>query len=168
MWWPEVNKQIAEVVQHCTVCAQEAQQRKEPLIKSTLPDYPWQVIGTGFFGLKGAKYLLIVDYFSRYPEVIKMTSTTSEATISVLKSVFTRHGILEVVRSDNGPQYAATEFSESAKEYGFRHRTSSPKYPQSNSLAEQMVQTIKLSLKQTKDLLRVLLSYRSHGVTEAL
>ena len=119
------------------------------------------MIGTDLFELKGAKYLLIVNYFSRCPEVIKMTSTTSAATISLLKSVFARHGILEVVHSDNGPQYAATEFSEFAKEYGFRHRTSSPKYLQSNGLAEQMVQTIKLSLKQTKDLFRVLLSYHS-------
>ena len=81
-----------------------------------------------------------------------MTSTTFAATVLVLKSVFARHGIPEVVRSDNGPQYAATEFSKFAKEYGFRHRTSSLKYLQSNGLAERMVQTIKLSLKQTKDL----------------
>ena len=161
VWWPGVNKQVAERVHNCTMCAQEAQQRREPLMKSTLPDYPWQVIGTDLFELNGTKYLLVVDYFSRYPEVTKMNSTTSPATIAVLKSVFAYHGIPEVVCSDNGPQYASTEFSEFAQEYGFRHVTSSPKCPQSNGLAEQMVQTIKHSFKHTKDLNRVLLSYRS-------
>ena len=53
MWWPGVNKQIVKVVRHCTVCTQEAQQRKEPLIKSTLPDYPWQVIGADLFEFNG-------------------------------------------------------------------------------------------------------------------
>ena len=77
VWWPGITKQIAEMVRQCHVCAQEAQQRKEPLIKSALPDYPWQVVGTDLFELKGTHYLLVVDYFSRYPEVIKITSTTS-------------------------------------------------------------------------------------------
>ena len=91
------------MVHQCPVCAQEAQQRKEPLIKSALPDYPWQVVGTDLFELKGVHYLLVVDYFSRYPEMIKVISTTSVAIITVLKSIFSRHGIPEVLRSDNGP-----------------------------------------------------------------
>jgi hypothetical protein len=63
------------------------------------------VIGTDLFELKGVTYLLVVDYFSRYPEIAKFTSTTSLAVINVLKSIFARHGIPEVIRSDNGPQY---------------------------------------------------------------
>lgn len=143
------------------VCAQEAQQRKEPLIKSALPDYPWQIVGTDLFELKGLHYLLIVDYFSRYPEVTKLSSTTSATIISVLKSVFSRHGIPEVVRSDNGPQYSSKEFSDFAAEYGFCHVTSSPKYPQSNGQAERTVQTVKHLLKQSKDPYKAMLSYCS-------
>ena len=67
---------------------------------SQLPEYPWQTVGTDLFEIH---YLLIVDYFSRYPEVIQLTSTTSTAVIRTLKSVFSRHGIPETVRSDNGP-----------------------------------------------------------------
>ena len=103
VWWPGITKQIAEMIRQCPECAQEAQYRKEPLIKAALPDYPWQVVGTDLFKLKGIQYLLVVDCFSRYPEVTKLTSTTSATTISVLKSIFSRHGIPEVLRSDNGP-----------------------------------------------------------------
>ena len=98
-------------------CAQEAQHRKEPLIKAALPDYPWQVVGTDLFELKGVQYLPVVDYFSRYPEVTKLTSITSATTISVLKSIFSRYGIPEVLRSDNGPQYSSKEFSDFVIEY---------------------------------------------------
>ena len=55
-------------------------------------------------------YLLVVDYFSRYPEVVKLTSTTSATIISVLKNIFARHGIPEVLGSDNGPQYASAVY----------------------------------------------------------
>ena len=107
VWWPGIVKQVTEMIRRCSVCAREAAPKREPLIISPLPDYPWQVIGTDLFELKGASYLLVVDYFSRYPEIAKLTSTTSQAVITVLKSIFARHGIPEVIRSDNGPQYAS-------------------------------------------------------------
>ena len=103
----------------------------------------------------------MVDYFSRYPEVVQLRSTTSGAVISHLKSVFARHGIPEVVRSDNGPQYASKEFSEFAQSYGFQHITSSPKYPQSNGQAERMVQTVKQLLRDSEDPYLAILSYRA-------
>ena len=82
------------------------------------------------FELKGHQYLLTVDYFSRYPEVARLTKTTSSFVISKLKDVFARHGIPEIVRSDNGMQFSAQEFAEFANTYGFEHVTSSLKYPQ--------------------------------------
>ena len=75
------------------------------MIKSNLPDYPWQVVGTDLFELKGHQYMVTVD-FSHYPEVAKLTKTTSSIVISKLKDVFARHGIPEIVRSDNGLQFS--------------------------------------------------------------
>ena len=103
----------------------------------------------------------MVDYFSRYPEVLQLTSTTSMSVISALKSVFSRHGIPEIVRSDNGPQYSSAEFMSFASSYGFHHLTSSPQFPQSNGQAERAVQTIKNLLKKSDDLYTSLLSYRA-------
>ena len=114
VWWPEISKQIVEMIRQCPQCAHPTS--KGTTNKVAFPDYPWQVVGTDLFKLKGVQYLLIVDYFSLYPEVTKLTSTTSATTISVLKSIFSRHGIPEVLRSDNGPQYSSKEFSDFARE----------------------------------------------------
>jgi len=54
---------------------------------SSLPDYPWQVVGTDFFELDKS----IVDYFSLYPEIVKMSSTTSACIIAALKNIL--HGM---------------------------------------------------------------------------
>ena len=59
-----------------------------------------------------------------------------------MKTLFARHGVPEVVKSDNGPQYSSGEFAEFTKTWGFRHVTSSPLYPQSNGLAERTAKSI--------------------------
>ena len=161
VWWPGVTQHILQMVQNCGACIKESRQGKEPLVISDLPKYPWQVVGTDLFELNKRNYLLVVDYFSRYPEVIQVTSTTSPTIISALKSVFLRHGIPEIVRSANGPQYSSTEFLSFASSYGFQHCTSSPRFPQSNGQAERSVQTVKNLLKKSHDLYTSLLSYRA-------
>ena len=78
----------------------------------------------------------MVDCYSRYTEAAKLALMTAASIISHLKSTFSRHGIPETVMSDNGPQYSALVFKSFAEEYGFKHITSSPKYPQANGAAE--------------------------------
>ena len=107
VWWPGLTQQLKRFIQNCPQCARDYRPNKEPLITSTLPDYPWQQVATDLFQLKGADYLVIVDYFSRYPEVHKLTRTTSQSVINSLKTVFARHGIPETLRTDNGPQFSS-------------------------------------------------------------
>ena len=90
-----------------------------------------------------------------------MSSTASLSTIAAVESVFSRHGIPEEVKSDNGLQYSPQEFAAFSKAYNFKYVTSSPLYPQSNGLAEKMVQTVKKILRQSNDIHKGLLEYRS-------
>ena len=75
--------------------------------------------------------------------------------------IFSRYGIPDVLRSDNSRQYASKEFEEFTKSYGFRHKTSSPLYSQSNGLAERMVQTAKHLLSRSDDSQLTLLMHRA-------
>ena len=161
VWWPGITTQVKQMVGNCKSCAKNVQHRREPLITTSLPKYPWEVVGTDLFELQGQQYLLVVDYFSRYPEVVKLKSTTTSSVIALLKACFARHGIPEVVRSDNGPQFASREFAEFANSYGFEHRTSSPRYPQSNGMVERGVKTVKKLLKQSPDPHLAVLSFRA-------
>ena len=121
----------------------------------------WSQIASDLFILDEATYLLVVDYFSRYPKIAKPRRTTSGDVISALHSIFKRHGVPEVMVSDNGPQYSSHEMEEFVSTYGFTHITSSPHYPQSNGLAERPVQTVKQLLKKSQDLHLALLVYRA-------
>lgn len=107
------------------------------------------------------EYLLLVDYFSRFIEVAKLTHTTSIAVIGHMKSIFARHGIPVEVRSDNGPQFSSERFQKFASEWGFVHTTSSPRFPQSNGEAERAVRTVKNLLKKESDPYLAFLAYRA-------
>ena len=131
------------------------------MISSTLSDYPWQKVGSDLFHFKGATYLLIVHYYLHYPEIIKLSSTTSDSNLRALRSIFSRLGILEVLISDNGLQYASEVMKDFAKSYGFEHITNSPRCPQGNALAERTVKTVKALLKKYADLYLALLAYRA-------
>ena len=159
VWWPGISRHVEDFVRKCQYCAKHAVPRKEPLIPSTLPDYPWQKVGTDLFVLGKDTYIVTVDYFSRYPEIVKLTSTTSQCIIAALKGIFARHGIPETVVSDNGPQYSSQEFTEFAGDYSFHHVTSSPHYPQSIGQVERTVKTVKKLLSGSNDPCLSLLAY---------
>ena len=148
-------------MEQCKECAKEAPKNREPLIVTSLPNYPWQMVGVDLFELNKDHYLLIVDYFSRYPEVIQLTSTTSAAVVKVMKSIFSRNGVPEVVRSDNGPQFSAEEFAKFASSYGFQHVSSNPRYAQSNGQVECMVRTVKKMILKPDDPYLAIISYWS-------
>ena len=132
---------------------------------SEIPDLPWEAVGTDLFHWNGNNYLIIVDYLSKYFEIAKLEKTKSTCVITHMKSIFARHGIPKIVRSDCGPQYTSGEFRKFSEEWGFAHQKSSPNYQQSNGLAERFVQTAKRILtksqKEGKDPYLSILAYRN-------
>ncbi|UYV72861.1 hypothetical protein LAZ67_10001016, partial [Cordylochernes scorpioides] len=87
---------------------------------------------------------------------------TASVVVRSCKSIFARHGIPETVVSDNGTQFgAAREFANFARQYGFTHVTSSPRFPQSNGIAGAGVKIAKLIFKKNQDPSLGLLEYRS-------
>ena len=100
VWWPGLSAQIKVMVEDCTTCSKHRQQHPEPLMLRPLPERPWQLIATDLFNLEKVTYLLVVDYYSRYVEVVALPkSTSSLKIIQALKTIFARHGILRSVQT---------------------------------------------------------------------
>ena len=134
----------------CSTCCKMQSQQAEPLMPTPLPTLPWQKVGVDLFEYKKSSYIIVIDYFSRFIEIAKLTSTSSTAVTTHMKSIFGRHGIPCCVMSDNGPQFSAATFSSFATEYGFTHYTSSPRYPQANGEVERGVRTVKTRQKRAQ------------------
>jgi len=173
LFWPGISRDIKQMTENCPTCARfSKQQPKETLHPHNVPSYPWQRLGCDLFDYGGAQYLLVADYYSKYPIVRKLSSTTSAAIINHLKSIFAEHGIPESLVSDNGPQYSSKEFAAFCDQWGINHITSSPVYPKSNGFIERMVQTVKNLLRKSEaagqDPYLALLSYRATPVDSNL
>ena len=160
VWWPRISTDLEELMKRCTKCCKEQVQRSQPMTSSQLLHLPWQKVGTDFFEWDKHNYVLVVDYYSHYIEIARLSTESAQDVINKTKSIFARHGIPETVMSDNGPQYTSKAYEKFAKEYQFNHLTSSPYYPQSNGEAERAVCTIKGLLKKCEDSYLALLFYR--------
>ena len=149
IFWPGMNKQIEETVKKCAVCLQHQNKpQKEPLIPHEVPKLPWNKVATDLFELDGDHYLVMVDYYSNFIEAAQLPDTKTSTVLREVKGNIARHGVMETLVSDNGPQYRSEAFEKCMKTCGIKHITSSPLYPQSNGLAEKAVQTVKKTIKK--------------------
>ena len=168
VFWPGINQDIENTVGRCPTCNMfRSSQASEPLIPHPVPLYAYQKVGADIFTLRGKDYLLVVDYFSKFPEYVQLTSKSAECIIQHLKDIFSRYGIPETLMADNNPfnSFAMRQFAES---WGFQIITSSPRYPKSNGQAERFVQTIKQLMRKAvesnQDVSIALLQYRNASV----
>lgn len=149
IWWPKISQAVKDKVLSCSHCNEhKPSQHREPLITTSLPELPWQKLAADLCEFKGENFLVVMDYYSRWLEILSLTRTTSEAVMSKLLSIFARFGIPEELLTDNGPQFSSQQFKDFMSKYDIQHTTSSPYYPQANGLAERAVRTAKSILRQ--------------------
>ena len=110
-------------------------------------------------------YLITADAYSGWFEIDHLRDSKATTIIKKIKMHLSRYGIPDRLMSDNGPQFDNHHFKKFAADYGFEHKTSSPRYPQSNGYAERAVQTAKKVLgtaeENNEDPYLALLSHRN-------
>ena len=96
MHWPGMGQDIEETISRCPTCA-----KFKPANPWETPEHPWSKLGMEIFTFKGKDYPLVVDNYSKYPEVSKLTAKTATCIVLHLKTCFVRHGIPGTVITNN-------------------------------------------------------------------
>nr|XP_058967969.1 uncharacterized protein K02A2.6-like [Pocillopora verrucosa] len=178
VWWPKMDTDAERICKSCHgcqvvsgFCTPEAMQRVEP------PTGPWQDVAIDVLGPlpSGESSLVVVDYYSRFFEVVIMRSTTSQKMIEALTPIFVRYGYPFTLKSDNAAQFVSEEFKEFLSKNGIEHRKSPPLWPQANGEVERQNRTLLKVLKIAQvegkrwkdELNKFLLAYRTtpHSTT---
>ncbi|GFO47139.1 Pol polyprotein [Plakobranchus ocellatus] len=89
-WWPGLDKDIEAMSKSCSGCAMsQPDPPLSPLHPWQWPEKPWQRIHVDFAGpFLNSMFLVIVDAHTKWAEVIPTTSSTTSATINILRETF--------------------------------------------------------------------------------
>ena len=128
VWWPKLSTQLCELIRNCHSCVEERTNHRETFYHEPLPDRPWKKLGADLFKCNNFWYLIVTDYYSKFFEIFKLNSMSEEVIILKFKELFSRYGISDIVRTDNGPQFQF-KFKKFSESYNFVHETSSPYFP---------------------------------------
>ena len=166
IYWRGINADIDNMLDKCDIClTYRNNPNKEPQIPHEIPEQPFQKVAADIFMLYGNQYHIILDYFSKWPEILKLPNyQTSNIVITYMKKVFSCFGILEVIFLDNERIYTSTEFNKFYSTYDIRNEFSSAQFSQSNGQVERCIQSIKKMMKKcikgNNDFDLALLQYR--------
>ena len=108
VWWLSLNIDQEKEAHECTKCQHEREMPPaRPMQAWEWPDKPWTHLYVDHAGsFIGKTLLIIIDAYLKWIEVFySLPSTTSEYTISKLRTVFTTHGLPD-------PDFTSQEFKE--------------------------------------------------------
>ena len=150
MYWTGIDADIEDYTKQCQECIKRSQVSKEPLQPHDIPEGPWRKLGIDYFAFDGNSYVLICDYFSKFPFLYR-AKTSFWSLRDHLIDLFSIEGYPDEIVSDNGPPFQSKEFAKFLSGLGIKHTTSSPGYPHSNGFIERHIQTVKNMLSKSSN-----------------
>ena len=73
IYWPGINADIKHLIESFPTCQCYCPQEPQQLLQPTLAlDYPWQLLGTDYIHFDCSEYLVVTDYYSRMPIIIRI------------------------------------------------------------------------------------------------
>ena len=73
VFWPGISNDIRETVEKCVICQASSRTAKPVGNVSDVPPHAWHTLDTDLFYWNKIDYLVIEDYFSKYPDCEKTT-----------------------------------------------------------------------------------------------
>ena len=142
VFWPGMTADITALISNCHAC-QKFQSKQPPETQ------PWTSLATNIFELNGKSYLIVVDCYSRFIVVCKVTDHSAEQTIAKFLEIFSEFGVPDEICSDRGTNYTSSLFLEFCKGLDIKLSFSSA-YHHSGNLAEHSVQIVKNIIRKCK------------------
>ena len=78
VFWPGMSTAVVQKIENCSVCIEhQPSQQRQTLQPHEIPPLPWAKVGTDIMHKNRCNYLIIVDYYSKWPELAKLNSMTA-------------------------------------------------------------------------------------------
>lgn len=95
LFWTGMSTDVENRVKSCGLYAQfQNINAKEPILMLDIPDRPWSKLAADLFEHEKYNHLLVVDYFSKWAEVINLENLSSKTTVNCLKELLSKYGLI--------------------------------------------------------------------------
>src|SRR3954467_9503056 len=115
-------KNAEEIMRWCVACQNFAPASELKTIPQSWPFSTWRLdmVGPLKKSSKGGRthLLVAVDKFTKWIEVVPITSSTALTTANFIKSITSRFGVPHTIITDNGTNFTAAEFQNFCQELG--------------------------------------------------
>lgn len=147
LYWEGCGTDIENYVGSCKQC-QILGIDRTPRVYGNWPmtKTPFERVHIDFFHKFSRTFLILVDSYSRWIEIRRMTKTDANNVTHELDNIFTNFGFAATIVSDNGPPFNSHGFRKYCEMRNIEHILCPPYHPASNGLAERAVQTTKAVL----------------------
>ena len=156
-YWPGIFMDVANYCRTCTACqktARKSQRDRVNLMTVPIVGNPFEKVAIDMIGplprtKRGNRYaLVLVDYATRYPEVVAVPSMEAARIADELFTIFSRVGVPANLLSDQGTNFTSKLMEEVCQLLGIKKLKTTPYHPQANGLVERFNGTLKAMLKK--------------------
>ena len=157
--WTGMIKDIKAQIDLCAICQLHSRKpERYEMGEMPVASYPIEIISMDLIGpfipsINNNRYILtIICHCTGYAEAIPIKDKTGLSVINALANQFiTRHGVPEVIITDNGKEFIANVFEKYLELLKIKHRKSSPGHPQGNGRIERFNRTLKELINRLVD-----------------
>ncbi len=149
---PFMVREIRDYIRKCELCAKRkvGKDNKSPLNPIPPPDHVWQFMAMDIVGPltpsgpENHSYIIVMgEYLTRYITVASMPDSTAESIAKAFyKNIITRHGVPEMVLTDQGQNFLSKVMECLYKQCGLEAIRTSAYRPQCDGMVERANRTL--------------------------
>ena len=151
-FWPNMKKNVHDFVRNCRICSMIKPKFVNAQLKPYLLDAPLQLVVTDYIGPlptdSGFRYILVIlDAFSRFPEIYPVKDMSANTLIAKFRDYFARYGFPDAILSDNGTQFRSKEFQNYCARFNIKKKFTNTYRPSSNGICERFNGSLQKKIK---------------------
>ncbi|XP_024892655.1 uncharacterized protein K02A2.6-like, partial [Temnothorax curvispinosus] len=112
VWWNKIDNDIKKLTQNCHEC--NSHRNNPPKVSNHVwepAQLPFERVHVDFAGpFLGHNFFILVDSYTKWPEIHIVKDITTKTTINVCRQIFYTYGLPKYIVSDNGTAFTSKEF----------------------------------------------------------
>ena len=106
VFWPGMTADINSQIPNYSACQKFQTKQPAETLRNELPTtQPWTCLATDIFEYGGKSHLIVIDRFSKFIVVCKVSDHSNEQTVATFIQIFSELGVPDAICCDHGTNF---------------------------------------------------------------